>query len=105
MTHRQDRSSTLSIEEAAAVLRIGRTTAYRLAHEWRSTGGRRGLPVLELGRTLRVPCAALDRMLREGCRSGQPVSDDGRQRPAVGPNNGPATVAAASASSEGMACE
>jgi excisionase family DNA binding protein len=54
---------TLTIEEAARVLRIGRTTAYALAKERRSTGGRSGLPVLELGRTLRVPRAALDRLL------------------------------------------
>lgn len=54
---------TLTIEEAAKVLRIGRTTAYALAREWRTTGGRSGLPVLALGRTLRVPRAALDRLL------------------------------------------
>lgn len=55
--------ATLTVEEAAQVLRIGRTTAYALAREWRTTGGRSGLPVLELGRTLRVPRAALDRIL------------------------------------------
>lgn len=54
---------TLTVEEAAHVLRIGRTTAYALAREWRTTGGRSGLPVLELGRTLRVPRTALDRLL------------------------------------------
>ena len=55
--------ATLTVEEAAQVLRIGRTTAYALAREWRTTGGRSGLPVLELGPTLRVPRAALDHML------------------------------------------
>jgi len=55
--------ATLTVEEAAQVLRIGRTTAYALAREWRPTGGRSGLPVLELGRTVRVPRAALDRIL------------------------------------------
>jgi len=54
---------TLTVEEAARVLRIGRTTAYALAREWRATGGRSGLPVLELGRSLRVPRAALERLL------------------------------------------
>jgi excisionase family DNA binding protein len=54
---------TLTVEEAARVLRIGRTTAYALAREWRATGGRSGLPVLELGRSLRVPRAALARLL------------------------------------------
>ncbi len=55
--------ATLTVEEAAQVLRIGRTTAYALAREWRTTGGRSGLPVLDLGRSLQVPRAALDRIL------------------------------------------
>ena len=42
------------------LLRIGRTSAYALAREWRETGGRSGLPVVELGRQLRVPRAALE---------------------------------------------
>lgn len=54
---------TYTVEEAARLLRIGRTTAYALAKEWRATGGRSGLPVLELGRSLRVPRAALTRLL------------------------------------------
>lgn len=52
----------LTVEEAAALLRIGRTSAYALAREWRETGGRRGLPVVELGRQLRVPRAALEKL-------------------------------------------
>ena len=54
---------TLTVEEAAKVLRIGRTAAYALAREWRATQGRSGIPVLELGRTLRVPRHALQAML------------------------------------------
>lgn len=54
---------TLTVEEAARILRIGRTIAYALTREWRATGGRSGLPVLELGRSLRVPRAALMRLL------------------------------------------
>jgi Helix-turn-helix domain len=54
----------LTVEEAAAVLRIGRTAAYELCRQWRLTGGRAGLPVLTFGRTLRVPRAALARMLQ-----------------------------------------
>jgi excisionase family DNA binding protein len=57
---------TLTVEEAARILRIGRTAAYALAREWRATNGRSGLPVLELGRTLRVPRAALMAMLSDG---------------------------------------
>jgi hypothetical protein len=54
----------LTFEEAAAVLRIGRNAAYELCRQWRATGGRAGLPVLAFGRTLRVPKAALVRMLQ-----------------------------------------
>ena len=52
----------LTVEEAAAVLRIGRTSAYLLAQQWRHSGGRVGLPVQRLGRLLRVPRSALVRM-------------------------------------------
>lgn len=52
----------LTVEEAAAVLRIGRTSAYLLAQQWRHSGGRAGLPVQRLGRLLRVPRSALERM-------------------------------------------
>lgn len=52
----------LTVEEAAALLRIGRTSAYALAREWRETGGRTGLPVVKLGRQLRVPRAALEEL-------------------------------------------
>jgi len=53
----------LTVEEAAAVLRISRTKAYALTQEWRASGGRSGLPVIDLGDTLRVPRRALERML------------------------------------------
>jgi len=49
----------LTIEEAAQILRIGRTVAYAQAKEWRATGGESGLPVVSFGRVLRVPRAAL----------------------------------------------
>ena len=52
----------LTVEEAAAVLRIGRTSAYLLAQRWRESGGESGLPVLRFGRQLRVPRSALVRM-------------------------------------------
>lgn len=53
----------LTVEEAAAVLRISRTSAYQLAQEWRLTKGKTGLPVVCLGRLLRVPRAALVRLV------------------------------------------
>ena len=55
--------SLLTVEEAAQVLRIGRTKAYALAREWRSSGGRSGLPVVDLGDVLRVPLARLEAMI------------------------------------------
>ena len=44
----------LTVEEAARVLRIGRTTAYQQAHQWLDTG-RDGLPAKRVGGSLRVP--------------------------------------------------
>jgi transposase len=53
----------LTVEEAAAILRIGRGAAYELARRYRESGGAEGLPVVALGRSLRVPRAALARLL------------------------------------------
>jgi len=47
-------SMYMTVEEAAKQLRIGRTLAYRLAREFLATGGRSGLPVIRVGRLLRV---------------------------------------------------
>lgn len=58
-----DPPEVLTIEEAAAILRIGRSCAYGLARRFRASGGREGLPVIELGRNLRVPRAGLRRLL------------------------------------------
>lgn len=58
-----DEPEVLTVEEAAAVLRIGRSSAYALARKYRATGGREGLPVIELGRHLRVPRSGLRRLL------------------------------------------
>jgi hypothetical protein len=53
----------LTVEEAGALLRIGRTKAYAMAREWRETDGRTGLPVIDLGHVLRVPRRALEEMV------------------------------------------
>ncbi len=59
----------LTVEEAARVLRIGRTKAYAMAQEWRATGGESGLPVVDFGNVLRVPRCQLEVLL------GQPLAE------------------------------
>ena len=56
-------TEVLTIEEAAALLRISRNAAYAAARQWRATGGETGLPCIEIGRTLRVPRTGLDKLL------------------------------------------
>ncbi|MCU0311007.1 MAG: helix-turn-helix domain-containing protein [Acidimicrobiales bacterium] len=60
MEMRQPLPDFLTVEEAARVLRIGRTAAYGLTRQWRATAGAEGLPVVRFGRQLRVPRAALE---------------------------------------------
>jgi hypothetical protein len=50
----------LTVEEAAEILRIGRTLAYQQAARYEATGGAEGLPVIRIGRLLRVPRAPLE---------------------------------------------
>ena len=49
----------LTVEEAAQVLRIGRTMAYQLAHTSLATDGAEGIPCRRVGRLLRVPSSEL----------------------------------------------
>jgi hypothetical protein len=53
----------LRVEEAAKVLRIGRTAAYALTSEFLDTNGASGLPVVRLGKQLRVPRLRLEQVL------------------------------------------
>jgi excisionase family DNA binding protein len=54
----------LTVDEAATVLRISRGLAYELTRKWLRNAGREGLPVIRLGRVLRVPRAQLERIVR-----------------------------------------
>lgn len=63
----EDLPLVLTVEEAAAVLRIGRSAAYDQARVFRATNGAEGLPVIRVGRSLRVPRAALLELLETGC--------------------------------------
>ena len=45
----------LTIEEAARVVRIGRSAAYKLARDYLTTNGDSGLPAKRIGGQLRVP--------------------------------------------------
>ncbi len=63
-------AEVLTIDEAATILRISRNAAYAAAREWRATGGKTGLPCIEIGRTLRVPRNELERLLGHADRTG-----------------------------------
>jgi hypothetical protein len=66
----------LRVEEAARILRISRSSAYELANRWLATGGRVGLPVIRLGRSLRVPGAAIERLQLVGATPEDSGSED-----------------------------
>jgi excisionase family DNA binding protein len=51
----------LRVEEAARLLRISRTSAYALANRWLATGTE-GLPAVRIGRSIRIPTVALERL-------------------------------------------
>jgi excisionase family DNA binding protein len=52
----------LRVEDAARLLRISRTSAYALARQWFHSGGANGLPAVRIGRSIRIPAVALDRL-------------------------------------------
>ena len=57
----------LTIDEAARVLRIGRSLAYQLANDYLETGGLTGMPVIRLtAACLRVPRWALLELANTG---------------------------------------
>ncbi|HVW32191.1 MAG TPA: hypothetical protein VHL53_06610, partial [Acidimicrobiia bacterium] len=65
----------LTVEEASRLLKIGRTKAYLLTQEWRATGGRSGLAVVDLGDVLRVPGPVIEQMLGTGLANAAPLPE------------------------------
>lgn len=53
----------MTVEEAADVIRIGRTAAYQLARLYLTSGGAAGLPAVKYGKQTRVPRHKLEEML------------------------------------------
>ena len=76
----------LTVPEAAAYLRIGRTAAYDLAKRYEESGGAVGLPVMRIGRTLRVPTARLEEM------AGGPLTSTATPKPRTTSMSAPAYV-------------
>ena len=85
----EDLPAMLTVEEAARVLRIGRSLAYQLATRYVDSRGTDGLPVLRLGGVLRVPAFALRELITTGTvahldvapiKSGSPRSRPSRTR-------------------------
>ncbi len=56
----------MTVEEAARVLRGGRSKAYAMAAQYTKSGGLEGLPVLRMGDLLRVPRPALCEYVNTG---------------------------------------
>ena len=61
-----DGRELLTLMEAATLLRIGRATAYALAREFLRTSGASGLPVIRVGKQLRVCRERLDDVIQRG---------------------------------------
>jgi excisionase family DNA binding protein len=70
MSTMSEHGAFLRVEEAALVLRISRTSAYALTRRFLDTGGREGLPAVRIGRSVRVPAAALEAMANTAASSG-----------------------------------
>ena len=53
----------LTVEEAGAVLRFSRSKSYELAREYLATGGASGMPVIRVGRQLRVRRSSFEQLI------------------------------------------
>lgn len=57
----------LTVDEASRMMRVGRSRAYALAHEYINSGGTAGIPVIVFGPgCFRVPRWALIELIRTG---------------------------------------
>jgi hypothetical protein len=72
----------LTVTEAAQVLRIGRTAAYALAARFEQTNGADGLPVVRIGKQLRVPRARPEHMAGGALVSTPRIGEPGEAPPA-----------------------
>lgn len=62
-----DEHALLTVCEAIEVLRVGKSMGYKMAHEYLSSGGTAGLPVLKFGeQCYRVPRWALIELVTTG---------------------------------------
>ena len=74
----------LTVPQAAEHLGLGRTAGYDLAHQYETTNGREGIPVIRIGGRLRVPPRefaekfGLDYPLRRSSRDMDPDESDPR---------------------------
>lgn len=66
----------LTPREVMGQLRIGRTSFYTHAKQWRATGGQSGIKVIEVGGQLRVPRVWLEELI------GAPIEFIPEQAPA-----------------------
>ena len=73
-SHRTSPPDFLTVEEAAAVLRIGRTSAYRQARRYLATNGAEGLCADRFGKQIRIPRCHLEQRL--GGPITWPILDD-----------------------------
>ena len=87
-SHRTSPPDFLTVEEAAAVLRIGRTSAYRQARRYLATNGAEGLCADRFGKQIRIPRCHLEQRL--GGPITWPILDD--HAPVASPNASITTV-------------
>jgi excisionase family DNA binding protein len=65
-----------TVEEAAAVLRVGRTTAYRLVKLYVTSAGAEGIPAILIGGQYRVPRVRLEELAGGAVHASDPTATD-----------------------------